>query len=108
MLMVEENNALPMDRKQVIRRKVMAIGKISRVYSVLKENPEMVNQLKTLSINGKIPVGVLTQGEQGMKEALTTYNKTKIAKEQKDSHALYNYPTPNHKITTSGREGHSL
>lgn len=68
MLCIKENSQLAMDRKQVIKRKVMAIGKISRVYNVLKENPELINQLKTLSFNGKIPAGILTKGEQGIKE----------------------------------------
>jgi hypothetical protein len=70
MLLVENNNQLVLDRKQVIRRKVIAIGKMSRVYTVLKEHPELVNQLKALSLNGKIPIGILAQGEKGIKEGM--------------------------------------
>ncbi|KAG1050110.1 hypothetical protein G6F46_010030 [Rhizopus delemar] len=101
------------DRKQVIRRKVIAIGKMSRVYTVLKEHPELVNQLKALSLNGKIPIGILAQGEKGIKEAIIEYttakNKlsSKPAKEQKDHlSASYNCPTPNYKITMGSREEH--
>ncbi|KAG1439124.1 hypothetical protein G6F56_012398 [Rhizopus delemar] len=113
MLLVEETNQSSLDRRQIIRRKVMAIGKMSRAYTVLKDCPELVNQLKALSANGKIPPGILSQGEQAIKEAITalTVNKHKLSsntiKEHRDHPlTLHNYSTPNYKITTGNREGH--
>ncbi|KAI9281859.1 hypothetical protein BY458DRAFT_498208 [Sporodiniella umbellata] len=84
MLMVKENDRLTLERRRVLRRKMMAIGKISRVYRALKKNPELVTQLKTISVNGKIPMGILIQGEQGMKQVITTYNTTRPTKTPKE------------------------
>jgi serine/threonine-protein phosphatase 2B catalytic subunit len=54
-------------RKVVIRNKILAIGKISRVYSVLRENSERVTELKSLSPSGKLPLGTLALGAEGIK-----------------------------------------
>lgn len=62
-----EHATLDAHRRQIIKRKVLAIGKMSRSYTVLKEHPQLVQQLKTLS-NGKLPVGTLATGEQGIRE----------------------------------------
>lgn len=64
----ENQQALDAHRRQIIKRKVLAIGKMSRSYTVLKEHPELVKQLKTLTVNGKLPVGTLATGEQGIRE----------------------------------------
>jgi serine/threonine-protein phosphatase 2B catalytic subunit len=61
-------SAIDTHRRQIIKRKVLAIGKLSRSYAVLKEHPELVKQLKTLSANGKLPFGTLANGEQGIRE----------------------------------------
>lgn len=70
---LENHQALDAHRRQIIKRKVLAIGKMSRSYTVLKEHPELVLQLKTLSVNGKLPVGTLATGEQGIREGNTTF-----------------------------------
>lgn len=54
-------------RKIVIRNKIMAVGKISRVFSVLRENSERVMELKSLSPTGKLPLGTLALGVEGLK-----------------------------------------
>lgn len=54
-------------RKIVIRNKIMAVGKISRVFSVLRENSERVTELKSLSPTGKLPLGTLALGVEGLK-----------------------------------------
>lgn len=66
--MLMDNNQFVLDRRQIIRRKVLAIGRMSRAYQVLKTNPELVRQLKSVSIDGKLPSGILSGGEQAMKE----------------------------------------
>lgn len=68
---LENHQALDAHRRQIIKRKVLAIGKMSRSYTVLKEHPELVKQLKTLSVNGKLPVGTLATGEGGIREGNT-------------------------------------
>ncbi|CEG77793.1 hypothetical protein RMATCC62417_12487 [Rhizopus microsporus] len=108
-MLMEANNQFALDRRQVIRRKVLAIGRMSRAYQVLKTNPDLVDQLKSVSINGKLPSGILSGGEQAMKEAILTSSATnpKKEKEQKDHPiTFYNCPTPNYKITSSNRQGH--
>lgn len=54
-------------RRTVIRNKIMAVGKISRVFSVLRENSERVMELKSLSPTGKLPLGTLALGVEGLK-----------------------------------------
>ena len=54
-------------RKIVIRNKILAIGKISRVYSVLRENSERITELKTLTPGGRLPLGTLALGAEGIR-----------------------------------------
>jgi hypothetical protein len=54
-------------RKQILKRKVVAIGKLANCQRILRDNSDLVKQLKALS-NGKMPVGVLSKGEEGIKE----------------------------------------
>lgn len=69
--MIEDKPNNPADdaeqRRIVIRNKIMAVGKISRVFSVLRENSERVMELKSLSPTGKLPLGTLALGVEGLK-----------------------------------------
>ncbi|KAG1185535.1 hypothetical protein G6F36_006870 [Rhizopus arrhizus] len=64
-------------RRIVIRNKIMAVGKMSRVFSVLRENSERVTELKSLSPTGKLPLGTLALGVEGLKTAITTFEDAK-------------------------------
>lgn len=57
----------PEQRRQIIKNKIMAIGKISRTFSVLRENSELVMELKNLSSTGKLPTGTLGLGSEGIR-----------------------------------------
>lgn len=70
---VDNGSAIDNHRRQIIKRKVLAIGKMSRNYAVLKENPQLVQQLKCLSANGKLPMGILSSGEQGIRDGMYNY-----------------------------------
>jgi serine/threonine-protein phosphatase 2B catalytic subunit len=62
-------------RRIVIRNKIMAVGKISRVFSVLRENSERVTELKSLSPTGKLPLGTLALGVEGLKSGTKICHK---------------------------------
>ncbi|KAG2224023.1 hypothetical protein INT45_009609 [Circinella minor] len=77
-LSLEESSSKEQEeRRTVIRNKILAVGKMSRVFSVLRENSERVMELKTLSPTGKLPLGTLALGIEGIKSAITTFEDAK-------------------------------
>lgn len=57
-------------RRNVIKNKIMAVGKMARVFSVLRQESEAISELKSLMGTPNLPMGSLAAGAVGIKEAL--------------------------------------
>jgi len=61
-------------RRRAIKNKILAIGRISRVFSLLREESERVSELKNVSGSGKLPYGTLALGAEGIKDAIQSFD----------------------------------
>ena len=69
------NDELMEQRRIIIRNKILAVGKMSRVFSVLRENSEQVMELKSVSPTGRVPIGTLALGMEGIKTGTFIYSR---------------------------------
>ncbi|KAF5351038.1 hypothetical protein D9756_008316 [Leucocoprinus leucothites] len=58
------------ERRKVIKNKIMAVGRMARVFALLREESEKVSELKSVSGSGKLPYGTLASGTEGIREAI--------------------------------------
>jgi len=59
-------------KRRAVKNKILAIGRLSRVFQVLREESERVTELKTAS-GGRLPAGTLMLGAEGIKQAIHSF-----------------------------------
>ncbi|EPQ29731.1 uncharacterized protein PFL1_02951 [Pseudozyma flocculosa PF-1] len=67
----EEGSA---ERRAVIKNKILAVGRMSRVFALLREEAERVSELKGSQATGKLPYGTLVLGSEGIKDAIANFD----------------------------------
>ncbi|KAK6456163.1 Metallo-dependent phosphatase-like protein [Scheffersomyces xylosifermentans] len=65
-------------KKLALRNKVIAIGRISRMYQVLRQESESVAHLKELN-SGTLPKGSLLNGTDGLKKTINNFEDARKA-----------------------------
>lgn len=61
------------ERRKVIKSKIMAVGRMSRVFALLREESERVSELKSVSGTTTLPYGTLASGTEEVKESITGF-----------------------------------
>ena len=64
-------------RKLVLRNKISAVGKMSKMMQVMRENHEVLLELKSMSPDGKLPRGALLETKQHIADASKTFGAVK-------------------------------
>lgn len=65
------------ERRMVIKNKILAVGRMSRVFHVLREEAERVSELKIASGTGRLPYGTLALGSEGIKQAIHNFDEAR-------------------------------
>ncbi|KAF9527434.1 Metallo-dependent phosphatase-like protein [Crepidotus variabilis] len=63
-----------LERRKVIKNKIMAVGRMARVFALLREESEKVSELKSVTGSSKLPYGTLASGSEGIKEAISSFD----------------------------------
>ncbi|EIM85718.1 Metallo-dependent phosphatase [Stereum hirsutum FP-91666 SS1] len=71
---VSDSDTAKAARRKVIRNKILAVGRMSRVFSLLREESEKVSELKSISGSSKLPYGMLATGAEGIHNAIMTFD----------------------------------
>lgn len=75
------DNASPTDihRRQVIKNKILAVGRLARIFGTLREESENVTELKSRMGVDKLPYATLALGAEGIKGAIMSFEQAKMA-----------------------------
>ncbi len=64
-------------KKLAIRGKVRTIGRVSKMFSTLRQESESLLKIKNMAPDGKLPRGLLLEGKPAIKNALKQFNLAK-------------------------------
>jgi len=62
------------ERRKIIKNKIMAVGRMARVFALLREESEKVSELKNVTGSSKLPYGTLASGAEGIREAINGFD----------------------------------
>ncbi|KAG5645519.1 3',5'-cyclic-nucleotide phosphodiesterase (PDEase) (3':5'-CNP) [Asterophora parasitica] len=62
------------ERRKIIKNKIMAVGRMARVFALLREESEKVSELKSVSGSNRLPYGTLASGSEGIREAINGFD----------------------------------
>ncbi|KAH9013603.1 Serine/threonine-protein phosphatase 2B catalytic subunit A1 [Lactarius hengduanensis] len=62
------------ERRKVIKNKILAVGRMAHLFSLLREESERVSELKSISGSSRLPYGTLALGAEGIKNAIKTFD----------------------------------
>ena len=57
-------------RQDMLRNKVLAMSRMMKIFKSLREDSEMVMQLKGLCPDNKVPAGLIMKGKEAMQEEI--------------------------------------
>lgn len=86
-------------KRRAIKNKILAIGRLSRVFQVLREESERVTELKTAS-GGRLPAGTLMLGAEGIKNAINSFEDARKVDLQNER-----LPPSHEEVTRQSMEG---
>ncbi|KAJ1558871.1 3',5'-cyclic-nucleotide phosphodiesterase (PDEase) (3':5'-CNP) [Nowakowskiella sp. JEL0078] len=81
---LDETNEIVSDeekeaRRQVIKNKIKAVGKMARTFQVLRQEQESIMELKNVMGVKTLPAGTLALGAEGIKQAIDSFDAAKKA-----------------------------
>ncbi|KAF6007414.1 hypothetical protein HII12_004575 [Brettanomyces bruxellensis] len=65
--------------KTALRNKILAIGRVSRMFNILRQEAEKVEQLRNLSGGSSLPKGVLLGGQGELDKKLSSFEEARLA-----------------------------
>ncbi|CAK9438828.1 uncharacterized protein LODBEIA_P30520 [Lodderomyces beijingensis] len=74
----EEQEESLAEKRLALRNKIIAIGKMSRMFQILREEQESVAHLKELN-RGSLPKGSLLHGRESLQNTITTFEEARAA-----------------------------
>ncbi len=66
-------------RKEVLRKKIRAVARMSRMFNVLREEAESVVELKNVMGVSSLPAGTLHLGAEGLRRAISSFEMARNA-----------------------------